>query len=152
MNILHTREAIVSSISCFMSYYDITQLITNMMLLIVGNYTVNLAVACTNPGQYDIVMDCREHGGVIRILWNKNMTFFGEKDSPSYPNCSLTNGSCTVSLVDTNMAGRLEDLCDGNVRCTVELEQEWVPEECGDSTLNYMEVTYLCIIPGNCNS
>ena len=96
-------------------------------------------------------MDCREHGGVIRILWNENITFYGEKDS-SFSNCSLSNGSCTASVVDRGMHGRLQELCDGQVRCAVEMEQTWFPMKCGASTMNYMEVTYLCIIPGSCNS
>ena len=137
----------------FNTRYDITKCITNMILLVEGNYTINLAVACTNIGRTDIVMDCREHGGVIRILWNDNITFYGEKDSSSVQNnCSLNNESCTASVVGTGMEGRFRDLCEGQVRCLVELEQTWVPLECGGNSMNYMEVTYLCIIPGNCNS
>ena len=78
------------------------------------------------------------------------MTYFGQKDSLAFPNCSLTDDSCTAPVAGTEMEGRLNTLCGGQVRCTVEMEQTWVPAECGEIVLNYMEVTYLCVIPGSC--
>ena len=46
------------------------------------------------------------------------------------------------------MGERLLVLCDGEVRCVVEMEQTWIIEDCGANTLNYMEVTYDCAISG----
>ena len=113
-----------------------------------ANVTVHTSVACTNAGSYDIIMDCRDHGGIINIMWEESITFYGEKSSSAFPDCELQDDSCTAPVIGTSMEGRLEALCNGQVRCTVEMEQTWVPEECGGSTLNYMEVTYGCVIPG----
>ena len=93
-------------------------------------------------------MDCRDYGGIINIMWNENITFYGQKDSSVFPNCSLTDDSCRAPVTGTGMSGRLQELCSGQVRCRVELEQTWAPEICGLDTINYMEVTYMCFQPG----
>ena len=113
-----------------------------------GNVTVHTAVACTNDGSYDVIMDCREDGGIINIMWTDNITFFAQKNSAAYPDCELQDDSCTAHVTGTSMEGRLETFCNGQVRCTVEMEQTWVPAVCGADGLNYMEVTYMCIQPG----
>ena len=93
-------------------------------------------------------MDCTEHGGVIDIMWNENITFYGQKHFTSSPDCELQDNGCTASVVGTGMGERLLVLCDGEVRCVVEMEQTWIIEDCGANTLNYMEVTYNCAISG----
>ena len=114
-----------------------------------GNVTVHTSLACTNVGSYDVIMDCREHGGIINILWNENITFYGQKDSSDFVNCTLRDDSCVASVIGTGMEGRLRDVCNGQVRCLVEMEQTWVPAVCGGDSLTYMEVTYMCIVPGS---
>ena len=113
-----------------------------------GNFTLHNTVACTNPDHYDLVMDCRNDGGIIEIIWDETVTFYGEKESTVMDSCQLKDGSCTTAVSGTNMEGRLEDLCGKQVRCTVEFEQTWVEDECGINTLNYLELVYKCVIPG----
>ena len=93
-------------------------------------------------------MDCRNDGGIIEIVWDETITFYGEKESTVMDSCQLKDGSCTTAVSGTNMEGRLEDLCGKQVRCTVEFEQTWVEDECGINTLNYLELVYKCVIPG----
>ena len=81
-------------------------------------------------------------------MWNENITFYGQKNSSEFVNCTLRDDSCTASLIGTGMESRLQALCDGQVRCIAEMEQAWIPENCGGNTLNYMEVTYVCFQPG----
>ena len=104
-------------------------------------------MACTIVAD-DIVLDCTESGGVINIVWDESLTFLGQKDSTNFDECVLQDDSCTASVVGTSMEGRLNDWCSKQVRCLVAYEQTWVPAECGASSLSYIEVTYMCVIPG----
>ena len=126
------------------------QLLQILRIFSIGNFTVHKAIACTDYS-YDIIMDCRDHGGVINILWDEDATFYGRRDTSVAPECSYLTDACTAPVEGTGMEGTLERECQGKVRCTLEVEQTWVPAICGGDSLTYIEVTYLCAVPGELN-
>ena len=81
-------------------------------------------------------MDCTDYGGVILILWNDSITFYGTDIE-----CVLVP-VCHVSVVGTLTGEELKE-CNGYVQCVTSMHM--LESECRPYPLHYIEVTYMCI-------
>ena len=59
--------------------------------------------------------------------------------------CALSPEDCVLEVNGTGMEARVRTFCQDQVDCAVELEQHF-DGTCG--TLNYIQVTYTCIVEG----